>query len=90
MKLIALYDDIGEANQHSLLLRQSGVLTHVSSSNSYMLSQIKTGALRVGLWAVLDEQITDAKSLLENPNHIVKTALTEEQMLDLERAARQS
>ena len=90
MKLITQFSDIEKANQYQLILRKAGVLAHVSSSNSYMLSQVRTGALKVGVWVVLDEQFADAKSLLSNPNHKVKLALSEEHLVALEREAKKS
>ncbi len=45
-----------------------------------MLGRAKTGALKVGLWVVLDQQYDDALKLLENPEHVPAYQLSDEEM----------
>lgn len=71
-------------------LRAKGVLTHLSGMNSNQLGAIATGTLKVGVWAVLNEQVDDAIALLTNNSHLVETPLTEEEMLNLESQAKES
>jgi len=71
-------------------LRAKGVLTQLSSKSSKQLGAIATGAVKVGVWAVLNEQVNDAVALVANNKHIVEYALTEEEMLQLESQAKES
>ncbi len=84
MNLLAQFNDVSQAEELSYELRERGVLTYVSSSNSFKLSSAQTGAVKVGLWAVLDEQYQDAKSYLDNPSHKIVTAFTQEQLVEIE------
>ncbi len=84
MNLLAQYNDVSQAESLQYELRKRGVLTHVSSSNSFRLSSAQTGAVKVGLWAVIDEQYSDSMSYLRDSNHKITTVLTEEQMRQLE------
>ncbi len=84
MNLLAQYIDVSQAEELQYELRKHGVLTHISSSNSFRLGSAQTGAVKVGLWVVLDEQYSDAKSYLSDSNHKIITALTEEQMNRME------
>lgn len=90
MKLLDQFADINQANKLYVRLKGSGILTYVSSSGSYMLSKTNTGALRIGLWVVLDDQYNDAKSPIRNFNHKVKCKLTEREMAELEQEANQA
>ena len=87
MKLLAKYSDLNEAKEVSLQLREKGVLTYLSSVNSYRLSRVRTGALKVGLWVVLEKQFQDAKRLLSNPNHKPMYRLSESEMAEIETKA---
>lgn len=90
MKLIEKYHGLTEAEDAALKLREHGILTHISSKNSYVMSGYVTGAFTVGLWAVLDEQFEDAKALLENPKHTVTTGKTDDEIAEIENASNQS
>ena len=87
MKLIAQYPDLMSAQDASLRLRQQGILTHISSRNSFVASGFLTGAFTVGLWAVLDHQYHDACSYLVDPSHHIASGLAEQEILKLEQHA---
>lgn len=84
MKLLEKFTSIDDAYELEGCLRSEGILTHLSSKNSHMLDSIKTGALHVGVWVVLENQWADAKALLENAEHVVKNPLSEEKMREIE------
>lgn len=90
MKLLKEFSSISDAESLVKKLRAKGVLTHLSSMNSNQLGAIATGAINVGVWAVLNEQADDAMALLSNNNHVVEKSLTEEEMLYLESQANES
>ncbi|MGH1472584.1 MAG: hypothetical protein ACRBCS_15490 [Cellvibrionaceae bacterium] len=84
MKLLKEYTDLSDAENLSERLRRKGILTHVSSKNSKQLGSFQTGAVKVGVWAVLNEQENDAISLLTNKNHKVECQLSEKEMDSIE------
>lgn len=87
MKLLDHFYDEEKANNLAWELRKHGVLTHVSSRRSHQLSSAKTGALRVGLWIVMDKQFNDAKKFIKDRNHVIGFKLSEEEMAALEKEA---
>ncbi len=87
MKLIQQYPGLVTAQDAALRLRQQGILTHLSSKNSFVVSGYITGAFKIGLWVVLDEQYFDACEYLRNSEHIVETGLSEAQLQALEAQA---
>ena len=84
MKLIAEYIDLMQAEDAALRLRAVGILTHISSRHSFVLSGFVTGTYKVGLWAVLDSQYDDATQYLDNDEHHVTAGLPEEKLVALE------
>jgi len=84
--MILLKEYVSETDADALAdrLRAKGVLTHVSGRQSQQLSAFVTGAVKVGVWAVLDHQAKDAVALLSNNRHQVVNPLSEEEMIDLE------
>lgn len=90
MKLLKEFSSASDAEALVERLRAKGVLTHLSGMNSRRLGAIATGAMQVGVWAVLNEQVDDAIALLTNNIHLVENPLTEEEMLNLESQAKAS
>jgi len=90
MKLLKEFTSTSDAEALVKRLRAKGVLTQLSSKSSKQLGAIATGAVKVGVWAVLNEQVNDAVALVANNKHIVEYALTEEEMLQLESQAKES
>lgn len=88
MQLIEQYASLPDAQNAAIRLRREGILTHISSLNSYVMSGLFTGAVRVGLWSVLDSQYEDACKLLANPEHIVTTGLSEDELVLIEKNAK--
>jgi len=84
MKLLKEFTSLSDAEALSERLRKKGVITHVSSTHSKQLGALATGAVKVGVWVVVNEQTHDATALLKNNRHTVATALTEEEMKLLE------
>ena len=83
MRLIDEFESAHEADIASLNYREKGILTHVSSRHSNSLRMI-TGATKVGLWVVLDDQYQDAIELRKNQSHRPSTTLSEDEMTELE------
>ena len=90
MRLIAEYLDLMEAEDAAMRLRREGILTHISSKHSFVISGYVTGAFQVGLWAVLDSQYEDARAYLADENHEVTSGLSEEELSRLETKASQN
>ena len=88
MKLVTEFYDLPEAEKISNRMRRAGVMTVVTSKRSYKLSRVKTGALKVGLWVVLDEQYQDAVQLLENHDHKPKRVIPLSEMDEIQNLAR--
>ncbi len=88
MKLITEFFDLSEAERVSNRTRSAGVMTVVTSKRSYSLSRVKTGALKVGLWAVFEDQYDDALQLLDNHNHKPKRAISLTDMDEIQELAR--
>lgn len=84
MILLKEYSSEIDADRLAERLRAKGVLTHVSARQSKQIGSFVTGALKVGVWAVLDQQANDAVALLSNKQHTVEHPLTEEEMIELE------
>lgn len=82
MKLIAYYVDPAEASGVKSRLRKAGVLTELSNEDPHIVRPSRSGAMRIGLWVVHDDQFGDAVKLLENPDHVPKPVIDVEQMND--------
>jgi hypothetical protein len=87
MKLLEEFTSLSDAETLSERLREKGILTHVSSVHSKQLGALVTGAVKVGVWVVLNEQVHDAKALLKNRHHNVANPLTEKDMEALDSKA---
>ena len=90
MKLLNQYQDINEAERVANKLETKGILSFVSSKRSYNLSSYKTGALKVGVWIVLNNQYSDAVSFLKNKNHKIQSAISPEEIKTLKEQAQKS
>ncbi|GAB1258672.1 hypothetical protein NBRC116495_16610 [Aurantivibrio plasticivorans] len=62
-------------------------MTFISSKKSSALSRYATGALEVGLWAVIENQYEDAAKVLNGSPCKVRNPLKEEEMAELEMQA---
>ena len=87
MKLLKQFESEIDAKHLSDRLKGKGVFTFISSSRSHSSGRFATGALKVGFWAVLEDQHEDAVSLLTNKKHIVKQPLKIDEMVQLEKEA---
>jgi hypothetical protein len=90
VRLIEQYGNIVQAEDAAEKLRVLGILTHISSKNSYGISRASTGAIKVGLWAVLDFQYKDACSVLTKSKHVVTSGLSEEELMKMESEAKEA
>ena len=70
MKLVAHYIDPGEASAAKSRLCEAGVMAEVASVDPHIIRPSKSGAERIGLWVVYDDQFEDALLLLENSDHV--------------------
>ena len=87
MKLIRLYIDPSDANEANTRLRKAGVMTKITFVDPHNIKPSKSGAVRVGLSVVFDDQFEDAVELLENPDHVPKRIISMAEMSDIESAA---
>jgi hypothetical protein len=79
LKLVTEYLTAGEAELAASNLEAAGIATFVSNSDSARLPIASSNAGGVGLWVVVDDQLWDARQLLEDPEHQVQLRLTEAQ-----------
>jgi hypothetical protein len=84
MKLIRLYVDPGEAHEASERLREAGILTKITFEDPHNIKPSKSGAVRVALSVVCDDQFEDAVQLLENPDHVPKRVMSPAEMTEIE------
>ncbi len=84
MKLLREFQNIYDAEHLSKRLRNKGVMTFISSKRSHNLHRHRTGATKVGVWAVLPHQYEDAFILLSNKKHKLEDPLSLEEMQQLE------
>ncbi|BFM13516.1 hypothetical protein R50072_36690 [Simiduia litorea] len=84
MILLREYENEVDAKNLAERLRAKGIFTHVSSRQSKRIGAFATGALKVGVWSVLDHQAKDAIALLSNSRHQVENPLTEGEMVEIE------
>lgn len=83
MKLVTEYLTAGEAELAASNLEAAGIATFVSNSDSARIPVATSNAGGVGLWVVVDEQLWDARQLLEDPEHEVQSRLTEAQQQEI-------
>jgi len=79
MKLITHFIDPGEASVAKSKLCAAGIMVEVSNIDPHVIQPSKSGAERIGLWVVFDDQLEDALLLLKNPDHVPqrRTSLAE-------------
>ena len=70
MQLITQFIDPSDATEANSRLRRAGVMTEITSLDPHIMSNSRTGALRIGLWVVFEDQFDDAVRLLEDPDHV--------------------
>ena len=90
MKLVTLYIDPIDAAEANERLRQAGVMTRITMVDPHNIKPSKSGAERIGLSVVFDDQFDDAVQLLENPHHVPKRIITPAEMNEIESAEQKS
>ena len=90
MQLVTQFIDPGDATEASTRLREAGVMTEITSLDPHIMSSSRTGALRIGLWVVFDEQFDDAVRLLEDPDHVPQRVISLIEMDKMKSTARGS
>jgi hypothetical protein len=70
MQLVTQFIDPSDATEANSKLRKAGVMTEITSLDPHIMSNSRTGALRIGLWVVFEDQFDDAVRLLEDPDHV--------------------
>jgi len=68
MKLVTHYIDPGEASAAKTRLSEAGIKAEMAVVDPHIIQPSKSGAERIGLWVVNDDQYEDALLLLENPD----------------------
>jgi len=90
MKLVTQFIDPREATEANTRLRQAGVMTEITSLDTHIMSRSKTGALRIGLWVVFEDQFDDAVQLLEDKNHVPNRVVPLSEMNKIKSTTRES
>ena len=86
MKLVTLYIDPGDAADANSRLRQAGVMTQLSFVDPHNIKPSKSGAERIALSVVFDDQLDDAVRLLKNPRHVPQRKISIAEMDEIESA----
>ena len=90
MKLVTQFIDPGDATEASSRLRQAGVMTEITRLDPHIMSPSRTGALRIGLWVVFEDQFDDAVQLLEDPNHVPNRVISLSEMNQIKSSTQDS
>ena len=90
MKLIRYYEDTFEAEQIAARLESNGIAVYVSTGNANLFGRIQSGAMQIGLWAVLDDQYDDAVAFIADNQHQITTGLTAAEIEQLKSVGRQA
>ena len=90
MQLVTQFIDPGDATEASTRLREAGVMTEITSLDPHIMSSSRTGALRIGLWVVFEDQFDDAVRLLEDPNHVPQRVISLSEMSKIKSTAKDS
>jgi hypothetical protein len=88
MHLVTQFIDPGDATEASTRLREAGVMTEVTSMDPHIMSSSRTGALRIGLWVVFEDQFDDAVRLLEDPDHVPQRVISLSEMNKIKSTAK--
>ena len=90
MKLVTQFIDPGDATKANTRLREAGVMTEITSLDPHIMSQSRTGALRIGLWVIFEDQFDDAVQLLEDPTHVPNRVISLSEMNKIKSTAQDS
>jgi len=90
MKLVTQFIDPSDATEANSRLRKAGVMTEITSLDPHIMSNSRTGALRIGLWVVFEDQFDDAVQLLGNPDHVPQRLISLAEMKKIKSTARVS
>lgn len=86
MKLLLTSATCKSVYQKSVFLKSKGIAVYIANKRMAALKS----AVHEGLWVVLDSQFEDALQLLHNPNHVVASPVSEEEMAAMEKNAKVS
>jgi hypothetical protein len=90
MQLVTQFIDPSDATEANTRLREAGVMTEITSLDPHIMSSSRTGALRIGLWVVFEDQFDDAVRLLEDPNHVPQRVISLSEMDKIKSTAQNS
>lgn len=89
MQLVTQFVDPADATEANSRLRKAGIMTEITSMDPHIMSRSRTGALRIGLWVVYDDQFDDAVRMLEDPDHVPNRVISQEEMNSIKSTTRQ-
>ena len=90
MQLVTQFIDPSDATEANSRLRKAGVMTEITSLDPHIMSSSRTGALRIGLWVVFEDQFDDAVRLLEDPDHVPHRVISLSEMNRIKSTTRNS
>ena len=88
MKLLKQYNSASDAKDDAAMLEMRGVPTHVTAKYSQSMSRLHTGALKAGLWILIDEQYEDAYNFLNNSKHRITTGIDQKEIQRIKNLAK--
>ena len=80
MRVVAQFQTAGEAEVAAKILEGSGIPAVVHGSAEEWATSITGAARGAEPFVVFDRQYVDATRLLDDPEHVVKTKLTEREL----------
>jgi hypothetical protein len=90
MQLVTQFIDPSDATAANSRLRKAGVMTEITSLDPHIMTSSRTGALRIGLWVVFEDQFDDAVQLLEDPDHVPHRVISLSEMNRIKSTTRDS
>jgi len=88
MKLLKHYSYASDAEEDAARLELRGIPTHVTAKYSQSMSRLYTGALKAGLWILLDDQYEDAYKFLNNSKHKITTGIDQQEIHRIKKLAK--
>jgi hypothetical protein len=75
MKIVCQCSELVEAERIKNLLEDKGIPANITGQEAYHLQLAALVSRPLAVWVYLDEQVDDAKTCLDNPEHLVHNAL---------------
>lgn len=75
MKIVCQCSELIEAKRIKNLLESKGIPANITGQEAYHLQLAALVSRPLAVWVYMDEQLNDAKTCLDNPEHVVRNAV---------------